>query len=532
MQVNETSFAKANDNLSSTINFISRLRRKLLSENDINKIKMLLTNFSNDEFESNTWNISLSLSQRKDKIVFPNEIEAEDGILLKAFIINTLIAYGSIATCKRYVYDCKAFYKFLYSKELRIENCRTLTLEAYASFIDSNISLNNSQKNNLMRCAGSLLSFAADYDILEAVGVIDCSRRWTDITQPKRAPDKCVIDVLDSIFFNTGNLEIPDTYRCMYIILRLITNRISEVLAMEMDCISYPDINVYAVSIPTSKETPYHIPIYSKYDFLISGWHESILLKQILLQREFAKSYEIFMDDAPKGYLFVSPQKKDKLVTTKEFNEFLSKICSKYQVLGANGIPTKITSHDLRHIDTVERLQNSTISYNMTMKENNHSTSDQTLGYSYPSINDENERLGMIVKAVYSEDFKFSDDVIASNLVQPTIVRKRIYERLEAQPDTIQIPGHGICCNRSCNPRFENCLLCEDGIPKPEVEEYFESGIKIFQSRLKILNSKKGDKKAVDYNEQKLKLFQKFISRINTIKPVETKEVKTYEQKN
>ena len=95
---------------------------------------------------------------------------------------------------------------------------------------------------NSMACAISdFCNFAAQNDIqfFEIINppLLPVKQR----TSIRRAPDQCVVDVLDHFFFTTD--DIPIDIKCAYLLLRLILNRISEVLNMSIDCISYPANN-------------------------------------------------------------------------------------------------------------------------------------------------------------------------------------------------------------------------------------------------------------------------------------------------
>lgn len=97
---------------------------------------------------------------------------------------------------------------------------------------------------------------------------LNATYRFPQQCEPKRAPDTITINQLDSFFFD-NKVDIPLDYRAIYLLLRLHTHRFSEVAATPLDCISYPDDNVFAITIPNSKETPLHMPNYQKYNFLL-----------------------------------------------------------------------------------------------------------------------------------------------------------------------------------------------------------------------------------------------------------------------
>ena len=115
------------------------------------------------------------------------------------------------------------------------------------------------------------LSYA--YKIATGTGIVDCSYRWKEKKNPKRAPDACVIEQIDSYVFDP-QIEMTLQYRTIYMLLRLISNRVNEVLFMPIECITYPEVGIYSIAIPTQKETPYHVPEFHQYPKKISGLDE------------------------------------------------------------------------------------------------------------------------------------------------------------------------------------------------------------------------------------------------------------------
>ena len=203
--------------------------------------------------------------------------------------------------------------------------------------------------------------------------------RFDSQVEPKRAPDTVTVNQLDSLFFDKA-VDIPLGYRAIYILLRLHTHRISEVLATPLDCISYPADDVFAITIPNSKETPHHIPDYQKYNFLLSGFCGGLCHDIVHAQQQYAINQQSTLPDNLKEYLFVS-HKGQRLITTRDFNSYLSEFCARYNIIDASGNPTKVTSHDFRHIAVCERFKSDIISPERTSVECNHASVDDTMGY-------------------------------------------------------------------------------------------------------------------------------------------------------
>ena len=76
----------------------------------------------------------------------------------------------------------------------------------------------------------------------------------------KTTSDKYIPDeVVKKLDLRMKQEDIPLAYKTVYWILRLIPNRITEVLSMKVDCLKQIDDNTYILSIPTFKQAgQYH----------------------------------------------------------------------------------------------------------------------------------------------------------------------------------------------------------------------------------------------------------------------------------
>lgn len=485
--------------------------RPTLSEDCIKKLQRVLSRFSGSNFMDIEWPISIATSGQHAILRFPQGAMSNEGIILRALVLDSLCYNASTASCKRVIHDAAMFFAFLEEHKIYIENCRSSVINIFISRLDSISELSISQKNSLMRTVAALIDTCSKYELLQGTGVIDCSYRWKEQKEPKRAPDNCVTEALDILFFDFNNTDIPNAYRCLYFLLRLIPNRISEALAMDIDCLSYPDIDVYAISIPTSKETPYHIPKYQNYSRKLSGWCEGMMYESIRTQQAYAQEKQSALTDHDKGYIFVSPINK-RLITKAEFNDFLDKLCIRHHIMDAAGNQAHVTSHDFRHVTIGERLRNDIISPIQTMIESNHSTLDQTMAYGYQSEKDEATHLGDITGEIFQKSWGvLSGD---NKAIDPIVFPEHKYKSIENQPFTRLIPGYGLCCNVSCSPRFEKCFSCREFEPDKMYLEYIENAIRILEKRISTLQKKRGSADAIKFNQERIEIFRLFINKI------------------
>lgn len=497
----------------------SRYSRYNFSEPNIDGFRKLLNHFSEDDFMNCEWVVAVASSRRQTTLSFSKGLSVTDTIILKALVLEYLTTCASISSIKHVIYNATTFFLFLQERNLFIENCRSGIINLYVSYLDTKLELSVSQKNSLIRTVASLMEICSSYGLLSGTGVIDCSHRWKEQKIPKRAPDYCVVTALDTLFFDFTNQTIPNSYRCLYLLVRLIPNRISEVISMDVECLTYPDIDVYSISIPTAKETPYHMPRYIKYNRKLSGWGEGLLYKTICRQRAYALQMQSELTDFDKGYLFVSP-KHNKLISKDEFNDFLEHICVSNNILDAVGNQAHVTSHDFRHVAIGERLRGNIISPIQTMIEGNHSSLEQTLGYGYQSYNDEATHLGKITCEVFKTKWNILNN--EEKKVEPYIISEQKYCSLEKQPFTRLIPGYGICCEVSCISRYMLCFQCEHFKPDELYNEYFENAIIILEEKIILLHKKRSSEEAIAFNQKQLELFRLFICKIEKSKQQNT----------
>lgn len=343
------------------------------------------------------------------------------------------------------------------------------------------------------------------FDVIHIPSNLDATYRFPQQREPKRAPDTITINQLDSFFFD-NKVDIPLAYRAIYLLLRLHTHRFSEVVATPLDCISYPDDNVFAITIPNSKETPLHIPNYQKYNFLLTGFCGGFCHDIVYKQQQYATDMQQSIPDEIKDYLFVS-HKGPHLVTTSEFNSFLAEFCAQLQIVDATGNPAKITSHDLRHIDVCERFKSNIVSPERTSVECNHTCVEDTMGYGYYSKHDEATHLAEIVKPILPFDF----DTAPS----PREVPPRKYETLAKQPATRVIPYYGLCLNRKCSPQFEKCFHCGSFIPDPQHKEYIKANIERLQKVNDQILKKHGNPAVLQQNLKDIQTFSTYLEKID-----------------
>lgn len=376
------------------------------------------------------------------------------------------------------------------------------------------LEIGDSQKNSRIRSACSLYETCVENVDFEAyVKAIDFSYRFSESVKRRRAPDKCVMEALDRAFFDLSSEGIPMGIRLIYLLLRLIPNRISEVLAISLECISYPDLGVFSISIPTAKETPLHVPLCTQYSFAMDGKIENIFYRLLRMQQATVRSYAA-REELDTDYLLFDPS-RGRVLTSNDFNAFLADFIHDHHILGADGNCPIVTSHHFRHACISERLRSGIYSPEQTMKEANHSNVDVTLSYGYLSEHDEAEHLGEISSVVLSNDLQVT---VQDGSMQHKKINPAKYGRLQNDTAfTRVIPGFGLCCNAKCNPQYEKCVECSCFLPDKLYHEYFTEARDIVQKRLMKFMRGRVSPEAVAFERNQLRIIDAYIAKMAAV---------------
>lgn len=489
------------------------------SDSDIMQMQKTLAEFSDNALMDNKWELHIPSSHRSSSVSFPDLQRDTDSILVRALVLQRL-AYAS-PTVSRAVKDAAWILGFFSANHLKIENCRTSTAGLIVSALEADNDFSNMQRNSIMATLGNMVELCSAYGLIAGTGIVDCSHRWKEKRQPKRAPDACVIEQIDSYVFDP-QIEMSLQYRTIYMLLRLISNRINEVLFMPIDCITYPDVGIYSIAIPTQKETPYHVPEFHQYPKKLSGQEEGYLYSCIRELQEYARSQQTKLKSHHQDFLFVSPTGRS-LVTTQDVNTFLKDVCEKYQIKDASGVKTSITSHDLRHTAVVERFKYGVISPYQTMRESNHSSIAQTCGYGYASVHDESKKLTEISKGMLKDQYAVSEPT--DEKIAPRAMARKKYLALRENSETRLLLDGSICINKPCVPMFEVCSTCDFFQPDPKWREPLEEYIAVFEQKAQELEHIGGNTNTIAFLYAQKEVYGRILNKLNKRKEINPTEL-------
>ena len=493
--------------------------RKSFSESDLQQMQNILRQFSENDLLDSKWILHIPSSHRNSSVSFPDLQRDTDSILVRALVLQRL-AYAS-PTVSRAVKDAAWILGFFSANHLKIENCRTSTAGLIVSALEADNDFSNMQRNSIMATLGNTVELCSAYGLIAGTGIVDCSHRWKEKRQPKRAPDACAIEQIDSYIFDP-QIDISLQYRTIYMLLRLISNRINGVLFMPIDCITYPDIGIYSIAIPTQKETAYHVPEFHQYPKKLSGQEEGYLYSCIRELQEYARSQQTKLKSHHQDFLFVSPSGKS-LVTTQDVNTFLEDVCEKYRIKDASGVQTCITSHDLRHTAVVERFKYGIISPYQTMRESNHSSIAQTCGYGYASVHDESKKLTEISKGMLKDQYAVSEPT--DEKIAPRAMARKKYLALRENSETRLLLDGSICINKPCVPMFDVCSTCDFFQTDPKWREPLEEYIAVFEQKAQELEHIGGNTNTIAFLYAQKEVYGRILNKLNKRKEINPTEL-------
>lgn len=344
--------------------------------------------------------------------------------------------------------------------------------------------------------------------------------------------------------------ELPLTYRCIFLDTVYTGHRIDSALSLTLDTVDLYNAQVTPTRTKTGKKHTSLIPpnlvedfqsyimevrnsidTDSEYFFVgrngtpvtYGAYRSALESARIKVNKKYSWNIKALHTHAGRSTFAAAirsyqleqqrkgiPTFSDKgphLVTTSEFNSFLSEFCAQHQIVDAAGNPAKITSHDLRHIDVCERFKSNIVSTERTSVECNHACVEDTMGYGYYSKHDEATHLAEIVKPILPFDF----DTAPS----PRKVPPRKYETLAKQPATRVIPYYGLCLNRKCSPQFEKCFHCGSFIPDPQYKKYIKANIERLQKVNDQILKKHGNPTVLQQNLKDIQTFNIYLEKMD-----------------
>lgn len=485
------------------------MQKRNFTEEELASFQQLLSVYSQDRFEAEDWDVLFRNSNKRVRVKF-NPMTEPECYFVRLMTLENMAQYAS-SQCTRVVAASSFIMYYCTNNNISITSWRYSTVDRFVKHIEY-LHLPAVVGNELIRTLNKLSELYVRYGFIEKDAQIICNHRWREKKEPKRAPEQIVVDQYDAIMFDRKK-HIPTAYRAMYVLLRLIPKRFSECIGTDVDCLSYPDVGIFAITMPTMKETYMHTPVFHTYNRSISGEQTGFLFNILLELQEYARNKQDQLPSCIQGLLFVSPHGK-KLLKLEEFNKFLEKLSYEYSIRNENNIITCITSHDLRHVSIGERLRVGVISPYETMIEANHTSINQTLGYGYAAKVDETRHLASISTKALTP-FAIAEGNQECQNAGPKVLPAAKFERLEKSPFSRTIPGLGLCMNASCTPSFITCATCKFYVPDPRYLQAFEAAIMVTESKITDMTKHNCSQEALQLQRDLLNACIQIVDNIN-----------------
>lgn len=482
----------------------------LISEETYRTYGQTLLEYSENSIDENRWVIPFTDGIRRATVSFESLHVAEEELrLVKIYIVDTLALYASPSTCASKVRNLAFLFLFLQEKEFRVTMLSTSIINLFRIWLDEFEYLSATRKNAIESDLRGFVSFLREQGLLREGHIVIPRPRPTPPGSVRRAPDQCTMRQIDTYFFDFSN-DIPTTYRCLYLLLRLIPGRNPEAFSMRMDGFGIEE-DLFWIKLPTYKETANHRAVEIEHYRYAEKYPENLLLRSLQEQKEYAKRCQKQLEDPEhKGRLMVSPRNPKRLVTSDEFNAFLEEVCEEQRVTDAYGNPAKITIYSLRHASGAMMAASTEVDRSEFTRAFAHNSRYSDDSYSYASEHDQLYEVAPYTAAVRGALTAVATEGSAAQIVSPMRLK-----RMQRDPQTQLIGTGSVCQEKGCTPQFEHCVFCNSFYPDTQYLTEAEECCELLRQRIEQCRDV-GDEAALQANEKQLAVYEAFIQRVGT----------------
>ena len=452
----------------------------LLSSNsgniDIEDAKQILESFSSvSKFEDNQWlinktNEDQNLTDKQRRVNFLNITNINNLTTMK---LSALIRLMKRQSTRAVAYSVLVVREFLTTLTVQDKDFVDISSEDILYYY--NYLFEGEQSTSIK---GRLSKWFIVKDFFKTMNY-HSQYRIMDKYITEQFPDKRRIneklipdDVAEKLDIEFLKDDVPSAFKVIYWLLRLLPNRITEVLSMKMNCVKRINNDYYIVSIPTFKQTgPYRYGNIKLIEIKYNGIGKYLidLINNYINER---KEHENSKDDDFLFYSYRYALIKDNnnsyyykkwqpytLLTIDRINYFLKNFCKHKNITMENGEPFSVTSHQFRHNSTSDRINSGIF----------RSIDIQGLTYHHSTT---------MIEQTYTHQNKNS--MINDS---PVVFRGRIINtenenkmsKLLNKPYAKSIYKLGICSDiRSCNKDKSKCIRCEFMVPDFDDMDYYE----------------------------------------------------------
>jgi len=409
--------------------------------------------------------------------------------MVKYYSLLRLLHGDTVRTIRSRIARLVPYLKFLTAacSAPLLSDCDIRTASRLKEHLDAS-SLADSTIRDIWREAGTLFRTINGFD------GVPCKNPFarnpyerTEKLDSKYIPDK-VAEKLDCIFRRE---EMDLHIRCIYWLLRLIPSRISEVLAMAIDCVK-PYNGNFVLFIPTWKQNGGNMEPVLRSVHIENTGIAGYLLDLLRAQQAAAAELQEHLPENKRGCLFTyrrvlhykngtaSQPGRVQSVCPAVVDYHFKRICELYGVRDENGKVYNLTSHQFRHNGITDRLEAGFTLEQIADMTGHHGNAMIWNAYSHLDLKP--KTILQKQRYVLNEPKPPDNPYILFGgriLHMEEMLEKRLLKNLRAH----KVPG-GICGDvTGCKSDMWDCLECGHFIPDRDQLSYFEEQASAWRSK-------------------------------------------------
>ena len=275
---------------------------------------------------------------------------------------------------------------------------------------------------------------------------------------------------------------IPLVYRCVYWMLRLIPNRITEVLSMTVRCLKQLSADTYTLTIPSFKQSGPYVPSDIK---LIEVRYEGmgkLLVDLVAAQRDevvshlgsdaellfTSRTYRLMRDPKTGGRRYKPHGPAFEPKNLENCNHFFSRLCEYRGIVDEHGEPYSPTTHQFRHNAISDRMNSGLFrAIDLLPLTAHHNTKMIEQSYTHTSV----------------KDLRKDDPVVFRGRIVNTDDPAR-FDRILSKPFAKRVHRIGLCSDaRGCSADRSRCLRCSYLVPDADDLDYYQSELDDWRSK-------------------------------------------------
>jgi integrase len=440
-----------------------------------------------------------------------SKLSAQHQHILKQYVLKRLLHRMSAKTLSTHCSALKEFFVFI-NIEMPSTELEQIPQTVVVKFWDA-IQAQHIKPNTKATKISTIRNFL---EVMEYNTILQYFHQFDIVfNKNKRHPEKLIskeiLKQLDTLYYD--NLVVPLEHRTAYWLLRLLPNRVEEVLSMRIECLKKISDSEYLLVIPTFKQSGQYVQPDQKGIIIRNENVGTHLISFIKEQQIVAQNLQDqITSQSERGFLFTHVKRGEMsmkkpfqewqsnsayLMKSPAVNKILRRACEHIEAKTATGKPFYATSHSFRHNAITDRLSTGTFRPIDIMWLTKHKNIRMiTDAYYHPS----HEHIKIAEEQVNAQITQQDINECKARIIQSKYEKK--YQQLLDNPFAYQVPG-GICSdNSNCKSYMWECLQCPSFVPDANKLSYFQEQVTFWANKLTLadLNSNSLLKENASYN--------------------------------